>query len=235
MIYVSSDIHGCSPDDFQCLLEKAGFRNDDFLFILGDVIDRGNWGAEFLLWLTQQPNVQLILGNHEALLMACSFLFDEVTDHSLEYLSMKEISLLQDWIDNGGSPTLKGFQKLMKEDPDSVFGILDYLREAPLFEELKVNGQRFVLVHAGLGNYSINRPLADYMPDELLLDRPSLETCYSPDTRVIFGHTPTLLFGKDYQGRAIHTESWSCIDVGVSLGYAPMLLRLDDMKEFYLR
>lgn len=235
MIYVSSDLHGCNPIDFQKLLDQAGFTDNDFLFILGDVIDRGNWGAELLLWMTQQPNIQLILGNHESLMLACSFLFDEVTEKSLDALTIREISLVQDWIANGGSPTLKGFRSLLRKDPESVYGILDYLREAPLYEEVKIKDQTFILVHAGLDNFSTDRPLEDYSPEELLLNRPTLKTRYYSNSKVIFGHTPSLLFGEEYRGRAIHTDSWICIDIGASLGYAPMLLRLDDMKEYYLQ
>ena len=234
MIYVSSDLHGCDPRTFHRLLDSAGFGEDDFLFILGDVIDRGDWGAELLLWLTQQPNMQLILGNHEALMLACGFLFDEVSDQSLDALSAREIHMVQNWVDNGGTPTLKGLQKLLKKDPESVYGILDYLRDAPLFETLAVNGQSYILVHAGLGNFREGRPLEDYTPEELLLDRPTPETRYTPGTRVIFGHTPTELYGKEYRGRAVHTDCWTCIDTGAAWGYAPMLLRLDDGKAFYL-
>lgn len=234
MIYVSSDLHGYSPADFQCLLDQADFCDDDFLFILGDVIDRGDWGAELLLWLTQQSNIQLILGNHEALMLTCSFLFEEVSEESLDNLTVKEIALVQSWIDNGGGPTLKGLQRLLKCDAESVYGILDYLRDAPLYEDLEINGHRFILVHAGLGNFDASRSLLDYTPEELLLDRPSLSTNYGIDARIIFGHTPSNQFGEEYAGRPVHTPSWSCIDVGVALGYAPMVLRLDDMKEFYL-
>lgn len=233
MIYVASDLHGCAPTDFQKLLNQVGFGDNDFLFVLGDVIDRGEWGAELLLWLTQQPNIQLILGNHEALMLACSFLFDEVSEENLDNLTIKEISLVQKWIDNGGGPTLKGLQRLMKSDPESVYGILDYLRDAPLYEALELNGKRFILVHAGLGNFDIGRSLSDYTAEELLLDRPRLSTHYDIAARVIFGHTPSNQFGEEYAGRAVHTTSWSCIDVGVAQGYAPMILRLNDMIEFY--
>lgn len=235
MVYVTADLHGCDPADFLRLLKQAGFKANDFLFILGDVIDRGEWGAELLLWLTQQPNMQLILGNHEALMLACRFLFEEVSEESLDKLSVHEIALVQNWIDNGGGPTLKGLQRLLKRDPEAVQGILDYLQDAPLYEEIFVNGQHFVLVHAGLGHFREDRPLAAYSPEELLLARPTLETRYAPDCRVIFGHTPSLLFGEAYTGRAVHTESWSCIDVGVALGHGPMVLRLDDRQEFYLK
>lgn len=234
MIYVCSDLHGCSPKTFQQLLALAGFGEADFLFVLGDVIDRGEYGAELLLWLTQQPNMQLILGNHEALMLTCGFLFEEVSDGSLEKLTVKEIELVQNWYENGGGPTLKGFRKLLKQDPDSLYGILDYLRDAPLFEAVEAGGNRFVLVHAGLGNFRPGKPLEDYTPEELLLARPAQDDRYFPNARVIFGHTPTVQYGAEHLGRALHTETWSCIDAGCALGQGPMLLRLEDMKEFYL-
>lgn len=234
MIYVSSDLHGCNPTDFRRLLDLVGFGDADFLFILGDVIDRGHWGAEMLLWLTQQPNIQLILGNHEAIMLSCSFLFEEVSEESLDNLTVKEIDLVQNWIDNGGRPTLDGLRRLLKQDPESVYGILDYLRDAPLYEDIELNRQRYILTHAGLGNFSAERPLSDYSPEELLMNRPTLLTEYKIDAKVVFGHTPSNQFGEEYAGHAIHTATWSCIDVGVSYGHMPMILRLDDMKEFYL-
>lgn len=72
MTYVISDLHGYPLEKFKKLLEKAKFSDDDFLYILGDVIDRnGDGGVEMLCWLFEQPNVQLILGNHEAMLLSC--------------------------------------------------------------------------------------------------------------------------------------------------------------------
>jgi serine/threonine protein phosphatase 1 len=40
MIYVISDLHGYPIEKLKKLLEKANFGEDDFLYILGDVIDR---------------------------------------------------------------------------------------------------------------------------------------------------------------------------------------------------
>ena len=39
MIYVTADLHGMHPKEFQKLLDKADFSEEDFLFILGDVTD----------------------------------------------------------------------------------------------------------------------------------------------------------------------------------------------------
>lgn len=39
MTYVISDLHGYSIEKLKTLLKKAGFCENDFLYILGDVID----------------------------------------------------------------------------------------------------------------------------------------------------------------------------------------------------
>jgi serine/threonine protein phosphatase 1 len=220
-------------ESFQKLLRKAGFREEDYLFVLGDVIDRGENGAQLLLWLTEQPNVELILGNHEALLLACEFLFEEVTDESLAKLTTNQLHLLSNWFQNGGGPTLSGLRRILKESPELMEGILDYLRDAPLYETVDVRGKRYILVHAGLGNFRQERPLDDYSPEELFFCRPTLDTVYYPDATVIFGHTPTEYFGQMYRGKALRTDTWICIDTGAAMGGMPMLLRLDDMEEFY--
>ena len=40
MTYAISDIHGCY-EEYIKLLEKIGFSEDDTLYILGDIFDRG--------------------------------------------------------------------------------------------------------------------------------------------------------------------------------------------------
>ena len=36
------------------------------------------------------------------------------------------------------------------------------------------------------------------------------------------------------KGKILHTKTWIDVDVGVPYGNPPALLRLDDLKEFYL-
>ena len=63
MVYVTSDLHG-RMDCLEKLLDYVHFDEDEdnWLYILGDVIDRNNkGGVDILKWLLIQPNVQLIL------------------------------------------------------------------------------------------------------------------------------------------------------------------------------
>lgn len=235
MIYVTADLHGIHPKEFQKLLDKADFSEKDFLFILGDVIDRGEYGAELLLWLSQQPNMELILGNHEAHLLSCAFLFADVNEESLEALTLENIKLVNNWMQNGGTPTIKGFRKLLKQDSELVVGILEYLQDCPLYEEVTAGGREYILVHAGLGTgFSPERPLEDYIPEELLFSRPDLFTVYYHDKTVVFGHTPTGYLGSQFRGKILRTSTWIDIDTGVYTGHSPALLCLDDGKEYYL-
>lgn len=232
MIFATADLHGYPLEKFLQLLAAAGFGQDDYLFVLGDVIDRGPDGARLLRWMAEQPNVELILGNHEAMLLSCDFLFDAVTEESLESLTPDNLALWSTWMSNGAAPTLDGLRRILKEEPDVLEGILDYLRDAPLYDTVEAGGRRYILVHAGLDHYRPGKPLDDYAPEDLIWARPTLETRYQEDALVVFGHTPTECFGEEYRGKALRTDSWICIDTGAASGGSPMLLRLDDRKAY---
>ena len=232
MIYVISDLHGYPHDRFLQLLKEAGFGKDDFLYILGDVVDRnGDGGVETLQWLMYQTNVQLILGNHEAMLLANAFVFDEITEEIEETISDEKLDMLRRYYYDGGSVTLKAMQKLPK---DTQQDILDYLRDCPLYELLSVRGKDYLLVHSGIEKFDKNKKLSEYADDEFLWARPALDERYFDEVMTIFGHTPTVAYGEEYDGRIIKTDTWIDIDMGAGFGREPVLLRLDDMKEFRL-
>lgn len=145
MTYVISDLHGYPLEKLKKLLKKANFSSDDFLYILGDIIDRnGDGGVGILLWLLEQVNVQLILGNHEAMLLSCNFVFDEITEDSINAISSEKIELLNNYMLNGGNATLKALRNLPKNTQQDI---LDYLRDCPLYEAVTANEKDFILVH----------------------------------------------------------------------------------------
>ncbi len=232
MTYVISDLHGYPIEKLKMLLEKAEFSENDFLYILGDVVDRnGDGGVGILLWLLEQVNVQLILGNHEAALLACSFVFDEITEDSVAAMDSEKVELLNNYMLDGGDKTLKALQKLPRETQQDI---LDYLRDCPLCEAVTAGGRDFILVHAGLGNFSKKKKLSDYTVEELIMEWPELTDEYYDDIHTVFGHTPTMSYGDEYTGKIIKTRTWTDIDCGAAYGNEPILLRLDDYKEFKL-
>ena len=70
-LFVVSDIHGYR-DDLERALDKAGITDDDELWILGDLMDRGPDGIgamDLAMSLQRQApdNVRVLMGNHEIL------------------------------------------------------------------------------------------------------------------------------------------------------------------------
>ena len=62
MIYVISDLHGYPFERFTALLKEVDFSENDFLYVLGDVVDRGRralslvaQSAEKRRVITRQP------------------------------------------------------------------------------------------------------------------------------------------------------------------------------------
>lgn len=234
MIYVISDLHGYPLEKLKKLLEKADFNENDFLYILGDVVDRnGDGGVEILTWLLSQPNVQLILGNHEAMLLACEFLFDEITEDSISSFDSEKMEILTNYQLNGGDVTLKALSKLNKESPETVADILDYLHDAPLYEAVTAGGKDYFLVHSGIDDFEKGKKISDYPTDAFIWAWPELEDEYFDDITTVFGHTPTKYYGEEYSNKIIKTKTWIAIDMGAGDGVTePVLLRLNDMTEF---
>lgn len=231
MIYVTSDLHGYPLEKFQMLLKKVNFSDNDYCFVLGDIIDRGDEGIKTLRWILQQPNFQIIMGNHEAMLLSCDFLFDEITDFSIENLSKEKMDIFSLWVDNGAKPTL---DELTKLNYKTVNYIMDAIREFPLYETVSVSGMDFLLTHSGLGNFKKDKKINSYTVEELIWNRPNINDFYYDDFITIFGHTPTHFLDEASSKKALITDTWIDIDTGAACGFAPMLLRLDDMKEFYI-
>lgn len=175
MTYVISDLHGYPLEKFKMLLDKAGFCDDDELFILGDVVDRnGDGGVEMLCWLLAQPNIYLILGNHEAMLLTCEFLFDEITDESVAAFDTEKIEILTNYQLNGGDVTLKALSELNKKSPETVADILDYLHDAPLYEAVTAGGRDYFLCHSGIDDFEKDKKISEYEPDAFIWTWPEL-------------------------------------------------------------
>lgn len=205
MYYVMSDLHG-RYDKYKEMLEKIHFSDEDILYVLGDVVDRGPDGIQILLDMAVRSNVYPILGNHEMMAMeVLKKLNVEIREDNIEEVLTEEImAAFVDWAMNGGESTCNQFINLTKDEKDMV---LDYLNEFTLYETVDVNATTFILVHAGLGNFSKDKSLDDYSAIDLVWTRSDLDAVYydQPNVKIIVGHTPTPLvngicevyFGKE--------------------------------------
>ena len=141
MIYVMSDIHG-KYDKYIQMLKQIHFSEKDTMYILGDMIDRGEKGMELLIDLIERKNVISLMGNHEYMALQClPWLKTEITDHTVEMLNEEKINGLLLWIYNGGLKSIEGFKLLSEQQQDNV---IDYLRKLPLYKELWINEQHYI-------------------------------------------------------------------------------------------
>ena len=228
MIYVVSDLHGVPLKQFEQMIDKASITESDVCYVLGDVIDRGDSGIELLEWLMAHDNFKLLLGNHEDMMLDCESVLDKLINNS--ELSQSELDRFSMWYYNGAHPTISALVGMTKERRKKIF---DYVKGASLYESITVGGRNFILSHSGLENFKVGKPLVSYTKEELLWNRPQLNDKFYSDKTLVFGHTPTLFYGEEYAGRAMITDSFINVDAGVACGLNPMILRLDDMCEFY--
>ena len=229
--YVISDIHG-RYDMFSELLERIGLTDEDVLYILGDVIDRGPDPIRTLLRLMEMPNAVCLKGNHEVMALDClDFLMQEITDQSI--LSLEEVmENVVRWQYNGSKTTIEEFRQLSREMQQAV---VDFMKQMPVYKKLSVAGKDYLLVHGGLGDFRPDKKMEEYSLHDLVWERPDYSTPYFPDVYVVTGHTPTLIIADNPRpGYIFQGNHHIAIDCG---SYWPGgrlgAIRLDDGQEFY--
>ena len=141
MIYACSDIHG-NLDRYNKVIQKI--TSDDELYILGDVIDRGEYGLEILKDILSRDNVHFIMGNHEYMMLNVLLL---LLSDSLSVEDFKNSEDFRTWVDprNGGGVT---YVKLSSLEPNVISDILNLFINSPIFVRINVNGRKFHLSHA---------------------------------------------------------------------------------------
>lgn len=235
MTYAIGDIHG-EYEQLRTLLQKMNFSEEDELYILGDVVDRGEHPIKALQYLMTLPNCTCLIGNHEVMALKClRLLKNEISEDFLEELDEEDMQYLLDWMQNGGETTIAEFHRLSLEEREEV---LDFIGEFESYEELTVNGQDYVLVHAGLGNnFCYLTPIEEYDLEDLVWYRADYELPYFEDKKVITGHTPTQLIacnkrpGYIFKGNNhIAIDCGACSDKGRLAGIC-----LETGEEFYSR
>ncbi len=242
--YVMSDIHG-DYERYCKMLQLIQFKDTDILYVLGDVIDRGPHGMKILQDMMLRTNVYPILGNHEYMASLCmKWLLQEVTEESVAQISPGLMQGLTEWMNVGGEVSISEFHKLSKEERADI---ADYLAEFALYEEVTVNGKTFVLVHAGLQNFTPERELDTYDLSELIFYKPNYDKVYFTDKYLVTGHVPTRVAYAREQGMLVEEllpeERKDCIfyknnhiviDCGCGFGGWLGCLCLDTMEEFYV-
>lgn len=218
---------------FMELLEKIKLKETDILYVLGDVLDRGPHPIKTLRKLMEMPNAICMVGNHELMALEClEFLMKEITDKSLEELNAETLDNLVTWQFNGSQSTIDEFRKL---DSESQMDVIEFIKDFLIYEEVSVNGKDYLLVHAGLGNYSPEKDIEDYSLHELIWVRAEYDVRYFEDTYVITGHTPTqTIKDNPHPGYIYQRNNHIAIDCGAHYPSGRLAaLCLDTGEEYY--
>lgn len=232
MTYVMSDLHGMYQK-FLAMLRLIRFGAQDELYLLGDIVDRGEEPVRLLEAICERSNIIPLLGNHEVMAICLlRRLQTEISEESIStVLTKNTLYALSIYLENGGGTTLREFSKLPLQKRELL---LEYLESFLPYEAIDVGENSFVLVHAGLGNFKIQKKFSEYTLPELLEMRPDYTKQYFPQDNIyiVSGHTPTpFLHGKPEIYRSDHNI---VIDCGAAIGGRLACLRLEDMQEFYL-
>lgn len=227
-IYVISDLHGYY-DLLIKLLDKIKFSDNDILYIIGDICDRGPDSLKILFYIQKHQNIILIKGNHEQMMQEA--LYYGVYYDDLDYPS--DACYL--WRANGGDMTIKNIRQYLQKDKlhyesyrvvRMLFlkNLYDYLNNLPEYVEVKINDKNYVLVHAGV---DVRFPLEKQKSYALLWIRDDFHfSCGDLDKIYIFGHTPTVFLNMNRSFDIWYDEVYQNkigIDGGLACGVAGQL------------
>ncbi|NCC55102.1 MAG: fructose-bisphosphatase class III [Erysipelotrichia bacterium] len=188
-IYVMSDLHGLS-NRFFTMLKLIDFQQSDHLYILGDVIDRGDDGIMLLQYIMQQENMTLLMGNHELMMLE----YYETLQQGIP-----NVSVMTRWYRNGCEKTIQAFEKLTRKERKAM---LAYLRSLPLaIADVKVRDKMYYLVHgAAILSLKTGKAYLDsdmmklFTPADFVWNRVGKEQHFFDDRVVIFGHTMSIFY-----------------------------------------
>ena len=228
MTYVVSNLHG-NYTKFKELLKIINLKDTDIMYVLGDIVDYGDESMELVGDLSIRYNVYPIVGEHDYTAVRMLSGFEKMLK-SGETPDKKFITQMTQWVADGGQSTLDSFRTL---DAEMKEGIIDYLSDMTLYEEVEVGGKEYLLVHAGIAGYKTGVDLEALKPEAFFTEALDLTKKYFDDKTVIVGHTPTTE-DNGGDGKIFFGNGSIAIDCGEARGGTIGCLRLEDMKEFYV-
>lgn len=237
MHYVMADIHG-NLRRFRSVMEQIALTEEDRLYVLGDVIDRYPDGIEILRELMGMENAELILGNHEYMMLLA---LDRKYDPGNPAHRAEQERALNHWYRNGGRVTHEALMRLSEEDRREIF---DYLKGLALNLELTVDGTHYRMVHGG--PVEEFRDQVERYRDECYFavwKRWKKDEFTPKDYVMVFGHTPTMYYQNDNPMRVWFGPNQIGVDCGSGFPekqdpeepYDGNLacIRLEDRRVFY--
>ena len=201
--WVISDIHGCANTLKALIEDLIQPSKHDWLYFLGDYIDRGPSSKEvvdYLMYLQKEEyNTRLLLGNHEDYLLRA---YKEELKQK-KFLGIKQRNKVKkEWLFHGGRETMQSFKvNDLKSFPKKY---LEWMKALEYYIEL----DDYFLVHAGF-NFDADDPLED--KDSMLWVREyNIQPKKIKNKSIIHGHVPVNL---EFIDMSVKNKSYKFIDL----------------------
>ena len=211
-VFCCADLHG---QGWAWDAIKNRLAPSDYLYFLGDAIDRGPDGVRIMQEILDRPNTTYIQGNHEQMML----------DGMHGYYD--EMSL---WIYNGGWSTQKVFSNMPDTDVESL---LQEVKALPFYAEYtNPDGIKIIMTHSGY-TFDMN----DWY--KMVWDRTHYydEGVIPANTLIVHGHTPIPYLCHTIgevipEGMAWYDNGHKIdVDLGVHFTKKTCLLNLDTLEE----
>lgn len=201
--WVIPDIHGCAKTLRALVEDMIKPSKHDWLYFLGDYIDRGPGSKEvidYLIYLQREDySLRLLMGNHEDYLIKAydeEFKLKKILGFRQKNLKKKE------WVFHGGKQTLESFKiHDLRRFPVEY---IEWMRNLEYYIEL----DHFFLVHAGF-NFRNGDPFSDKNSMLWIRDY-EIDSSKVANKRIVHGHVPVSL---EFIDLSIRNKSYKFIDL----------------------
>lgn len=206
--YAVGDIHGCFSE-WIALKDKIEAQDKDAQFILvGDIIDRGQETLDMLDWaienVTDNGKYQMILGNHESEKIDWKNRFLKQLIDQADKKGIDPIDLLCEYNDRYNFVFLHKIEIEYEDNPlDCLVKHIEWMETLPLFKDIAIDGKRFIIAHANipksmlLSDGTLKKDVTDHEKQYVIWDRSIQAKNVIPDSIMVYGHTPTVLYHED--------------------------------------
>lgn len=216
-----SDIHG-NLKWFKMLLNKCNYnKNTDYLFILGDIVEKGKENLatlRFVKELCQSERVILIKGNNDT--MCDRMAFHDSRERFFERIKFRPHNTYVEMAKELGIDSFEADCEQKRQRVNEKFkSELDFMTKLPLAIETR----DFIFIHAGIEN----RPDWRNTEEKFALTTPwYMEHSHQSEKTVICGHYPTYNYkAANNTGLPVIDKEKRIIDIdgGASTKYAGQL------------
>jgi serine/threonine protein phosphatase 1 len=201
--WVIPDIHGCVNTLRTMIEDMIKPSKHDWLYFLGDYIDRGPGSKEvidYLMMLQREDySMRLLMGNHEDFLIKA---YEEEFNLRKIFGFRQRNQKKREWLYHGGKQTLESFKvRDLRQFPAEY---IEWMRNLEYYIEI----DQYFLVHAGF-NFRNGNPFTDKNSMLWIRDY-EIDSTKLSNKRIIHGHVPVSL---EFIDLSIRNKNYKFIDL----------------------